>query len=237
MDIEKTGAFIKTLRAEKGLTQKELAEKLGCTDKAVSRWETGKGLPDAAILLPLSEQLGVSVNELLRGERFITASKEVDGTEDEKPTIDELLSKTDETLVGVIEEKETQIKKLSKATVLLLALCCWQAAVLYAVPTIVGAINPTWEAIEFVLYATIANCVLVGLMNRQIKWFFPFFIEFIMLCPAWFTDNYDTITGVITLYFFFGSAIIIGLCSLAKLLIKKVRKALHRRAVCPHAAE
>lgn len=68
MDTRKTGCFIARLRREKGLTQKELADRLGVTDKAVSRWETGKGLPDAALMLPLARELGTSAGELLAGE-------------------------------------------------------------------------------------------------------------------------------------------------------------------------
>lgn len=61
--------FLYELRKEKNLTQSELAEKLGITNKAVSKWETGDAMPDTAQLLPLAEILGVSVDELLRGER------------------------------------------------------------------------------------------------------------------------------------------------------------------------
>lgn len=61
--------FLYELRKEKNLTQSELAEKLGITNKAVSKWETGEAMPDTAQLLPLAEILGVSVDELLRGER------------------------------------------------------------------------------------------------------------------------------------------------------------------------
>lgn len=68
MDINATANFIRQRRIQLGLTQKELAEKLLVTDKAVSRWETAKGLPDTALLLPLSEILGASVGELLSGE-------------------------------------------------------------------------------------------------------------------------------------------------------------------------
>ena len=57
MDSFKTGEFIKSLRIEKGLTQKELAEALNCTDKAISRWETGKGFPDIVFLAPLANAL------------------------------------------------------------------------------------------------------------------------------------------------------------------------------------
>lgn len=67
MDAKVTGCFIAQLRKELGLTQKELAEKLDVTDKAISRWETGKGLPDTSLLKPLAEIFGVSVGELLSG--------------------------------------------------------------------------------------------------------------------------------------------------------------------------
>ena len=70
MNQAKIGKFINECRKEKGLTQNQLAEKLGITDKAVSKWETGKGLPDAAIMIALCDQLGISVNELLSGERL-----------------------------------------------------------------------------------------------------------------------------------------------------------------------
>lgn len=68
MDANATGRFIAERRKQKGYTQKELAEKLMVTDKAVSRWETGKGLPDTSLLKPLGEILGVSVGELLCGK-------------------------------------------------------------------------------------------------------------------------------------------------------------------------
>lgn len=68
MDQIKTGKFIASLRKEQGLTQAVLAEKLGITDRAVSKWETGKCLPDAAIMPELCKILGISVNELLAGE-------------------------------------------------------------------------------------------------------------------------------------------------------------------------
>lgn len=65
-----TGKFIANCRKEKGLTQAQLAEKLNITDRAVSKWETGKCMPDSSIMLELSNILGVSVNELLSGERI-----------------------------------------------------------------------------------------------------------------------------------------------------------------------
>ena len=66
-----TGATIKKLREAKGLTQLQLAEKIGVSSKAVSKWETAKGLPDITLIEPLSQALGVSVMELMSGETVI----------------------------------------------------------------------------------------------------------------------------------------------------------------------
>jgi transcriptional regulator with XRE-family HTH domain/DNA-directed RNA polymerase subunit RPC12/RpoP len=68
MDQIKIGEFISSKRKEKSLTQAALAEKLGITDRAISKWERGKGLPDASLMLDLCEILGITVNELLCGE-------------------------------------------------------------------------------------------------------------------------------------------------------------------------
>lgn len=67
MDANKTGMLIAAKRKEKEMTQKELAEKLHISNKAVSRWETGAGFPDVSLLEPLSQALGVTVTELLSG--------------------------------------------------------------------------------------------------------------------------------------------------------------------------
>lgn len=72
----KVGNFICELRKSKGLSQTELGEKLNVTNKAVSRWETGRGLPESSLLLPLAQVLGVTVDEILRGE-LITSKAEL----------------------------------------------------------------------------------------------------------------------------------------------------------------
>lgn len=68
MDLNRISNFIKTKRKELGMTQEELAEKLFVTEKAVSRWETGRGTPDISLLIPLSKTLKVEVSELLVGK-------------------------------------------------------------------------------------------------------------------------------------------------------------------------
>ena len=70
MDQIKMGKFIAALRKEKGLTQEKLGEKLGVTNKTVSRWENGNYMPDVEMLSLLSEEFGVSINELISGERL-----------------------------------------------------------------------------------------------------------------------------------------------------------------------
>ena len=71
MDQLKIGKFIADCRKRKNLTQMQLAEKLGITDKAVSKWERGVAMPDTSIMLELCDILSISVNELLSGEKII----------------------------------------------------------------------------------------------------------------------------------------------------------------------
>lgn len=97
MENRITGDFIKKQRTEKNLTQKQLAEKLGVTDKAVSRWETGKGFPDVSLLIPLSEALEISVNEILLGEKI----------EEEKKT-----EKYNQTIVNTLTTNKAHIRRL-----------------------------------------------------------------------------------------------------------------------------
>lgn len=70
-----TGAAIKRLREEKGMTQTELAEKLNVSNKAISKWETAKGYPDISLIEPLAETLGVSVMELLSGNNITNSNR------------------------------------------------------------------------------------------------------------------------------------------------------------------
>ena len=71
MDQIKIGKFIASCRKEQGMTQAVLAEKLGISGRAVSKWETGKSMPDSGIMLELCEMLKINVNELLSGERIM----------------------------------------------------------------------------------------------------------------------------------------------------------------------
>ncbi len=85
MNQEKIGKFIANLRKEKNMTQQELAKKLGVTDRAISKWENGRGLPDYSLLKDLCNELDINVNELLSGEKI--------SKEDYKTSAEENMSK------------------------------------------------------------------------------------------------------------------------------------------------
>lgn len=91
MEQEMIGKFIAACRKEKGLTQMQLAEKLNITNRAVSKWETGKSMPDVSLMLDLCDILGITVNELLSGERI---------------TMDNYQKKAEENLMELQSKKE-----------------------------------------------------------------------------------------------------------------------------------
>ena len=78
MNLNKISSFIRLKRKELGITQEELAQRLFVTEKAISRWETGRGTPDISLLIPLSKELNVDVSELLNGEESVKVN---DGVE------------------------------------------------------------------------------------------------------------------------------------------------------------
>ena len=70
MDLNKIGKFISEERKKKNYTQKQLADILNISDRTISKWECGKGFPEVSLLQPLCKALGISLNELLTGERL-----------------------------------------------------------------------------------------------------------------------------------------------------------------------
>lgn len=97
MDQIKTGKFIAAMRKEKGLTQRELADALEISDKTVSKWETGKGLPEVGLMLPLCGILDINANELLSGQRL---------------TADTYQQKAEENLMKILNEKQINQRRL-----------------------------------------------------------------------------------------------------------------------------
>ena len=70
MNQEKIGKFIAKCRKDKRMTQSELAEKLGVTDKSIGNWENGRNMPDLSLFKPLCDELGITINDLIRGEKI-----------------------------------------------------------------------------------------------------------------------------------------------------------------------
>ena len=124
MDNEKFGKFIKELRKEKNLTQKQLADKINITDKAVSKWERGLSFPDITMLNILSKELNVSVEELLNGEKFkeeVIDNKEQDNLDLQKSNGESMQKHIDiekavkEALEKANHKEEKRQKKIAKA--------------------------------------------------------------------------------------------------------------------------
>lgn len=95
MDQIKTGNYIAGLRKEKNMTQRELAERINVSDKTISKWETGKSMPDLDCIGKLCETLGVSVNEIISGESL---------------SADDYSRKAEETIMTLMEENEKNKK-------------------------------------------------------------------------------------------------------------------------------
>ena len=108
MDQVKIGKFIAVRRKAEGLTQMQLAEKLNITDRAVSKWETGKSLPDSSIMLDLCDVLKISVNDLLTGEVV---------------TVDNYNKELENNLLEMIKQKEDSDRRLLRAE-LVMGICC-----------------------------------------------------------------------------------------------------------------
>lgn len=104
MDQIKIGRFIAECRKKQNLTQFELAEKLNITDRAVSKWENGKSMPDSSIMLELCDVLKISVNDLLCGEVV---------------TMDDYKEKLDKTIIEMVKQKEDNDRKLLSLEILI----------------------------------------------------------------------------------------------------------------------
>jgi transcriptional regulator with XRE-family HTH domain len=104
MDVKKIGEFIAYNRKNKGLTQEQLGEKLGVTNKTISRWENGNYMPDLSLLQPLSEELGITLSELLSGEK----------------AKDNIVESTEKSLINTIDYTKNKIEKEHKKISLVL---------------------------------------------------------------------------------------------------------------------
>lgn len=115
MDQVKIGRFIAEQRKAQGLTQAQLAERLGITDRAVSKWETGRSLPDASVMLPLCGLLHITVNDLLNGEVI---------------SMERYNETTERNLLEMVKQKEAADKRLLKLEIVIMLVSLALVAVL-----------------------------------------------------------------------------------------------------------
>ena len=147
MDQIKIGKFIASCRKEQGMTQAALAQELGISDRAVSKWETGKSMPDSGIMLELCELLKINVNELLSGEKIMTEAYN-------KKVEENLLAMKQE-----VEEKNRQLLRTEYLIVLptvLLGLVLIIAASLVEMPSVWRGALIFFSVAMIVVFAFIA---------------------------------------------------------------------------------
>lgn len=143
MDQIKTGKFIAQMRKEQGLTQSQLADKLFISNKTISKWETGKGLPEVSLMLPLCEILGINVNELLTGEKI---------------SIAEYKEKAEENMMNLVQEVQESRKKIILSAVVAFS------SLLSAVPLIL--VSEMFEmpvAARIALFAIAMTVLVIGI--------------------------------------------------------------------------
>ena len=122
MDQIKIGQFIKERRNKNNLTQMQLAEKLGITDRAISKWENGRAMPDSAIMLDLCKELGITVNDLLSGEVV---------------SMNNYNENSEKIILEMVKEKEKNDKLLLRCEILMGVVCIGVMLGLTAVASLV----------------------------------------------------------------------------------------------------
>lgn len=211
MDQEKIGSFLAENRKAKGFTQIEFAEKLGVSNKSVSRWETGKNMPDVSLFLPICDALDISVNEFLIGERITTQENK----------------RADEILVETIKASNKKLKSAQIVIYILAVLV--NALFMIGVPL---TATPS-DAMAVPLAALLGGAVsaLLSYLNMKPMWLFIFIpisvIELLVGSIIYCGELYDyglpyaTILAFVQLTLFL---LAMGIRKIIRKLIKTKRK-------------
>lgn len=220
MDTLKIGEFIKSQRTQLGMTQKELADKIGCTDKAISRWETGKGMPDVSLLIPLSNELNITLNELLSGERIVSEELII------SDEISEIIEKGDEVLMNVMEESQKTVKRHKKISISLLILFILQMMIFFVFPNFLSS---TQDPIEFIVITSGVIFAGVGLIKNKWKWLFPILLYAVFVVYDIFRvvvlgNAKADFPGIIGFYAMVYAFLVMGLTSLVMFLVGKIKE-------------
>lgn len=151
MDQIKIGKFIKECRNKNNLTQNELAEKLGITDRAVSKWENGRAMPDSSLMLDLCKELKITVNDLLSGEVV---------------SVNNYNENSEKILLEMVKEKEKNDKLLLRCEILVGVICI----IIMLALTVIASYVPMEEWLRVLL-------ILIGLVPLLIATPFMLKIE------------------------------------------------------------
>jgi len=157
MDQIKIGRLIAEKRKEQSLTQADLAERLGITDRAVSKWECGKSLPDASLMLDLCMLLGITVNDLLSGEVV---------------SMENYNKQTEENLLALVKQKEEADKRLLRSEIIIGLL----ASIFFISMVMIASFveMPTWVRIAIILvgFAVFVVGVIFALKIEQVAGYY-----------------------------------------------------------------
>ncbi len=163
MNQERIGKFIAECRKNKKMTQSELAEKLGVTDRSIGNWENGRNMPDLSLFKPLCEELGITINELMSGEKI---SK------------DKYQEKFEENIVNTIDYSTKKINKYSHSIGLILLvfglLIALTAVIMFPSESSWGSIYSVFGIVIFVIGVS-------KLTNKLKMWFRLLLVALIML--------------------------------------------------------
>ncbi|MBE5801061.1 MAG: helix-turn-helix transcriptional regulator [Clostridiales bacterium] len=160
MDQAKAGAFIALLRKEVGLTQEQPGQKLGVTNKTVSRWERGNYMPDLDTCLMLSEMFGVTINELLCGQRLSDSAM--------RETANTVLAEAVRSQAFSLTERTRYWKrKWLREHWLQIVLCAAAVAGLIIAVYLLPDFPDKWKPLAFGMVSLAGVCISSGLHNRM----------------------------------------------------------------------
>ena len=180
MDQVRIGKFIAESRRSKGLTQRQLADALAISDKTVSKWETGRGLPEVSLMLPLCGALGITVNDLLSGERISAADYQ---------------KKAEGNMMNLIRENEENRRRMALSVVTgaitVVAVC--------ALVTIAALVELPAAAriavIVFTLAVGAAGTAAAAVLDSSAGYFeCPYCRELFVPCMKEYVKSYHTLT-------------------------------------------
>lgn len=155
--MENFGEFLYALRKDKGMTQAELAQLLGVTNKAVSKWETGEAMPETSLLIPIARIFGVSVDELLDGKRAERLDGVEDGAERDSEKVSDMKIK-DYLFKRGKDEVQTFAEKIQGAVCATIAFGGIVSFLL------VGIITGIWHPYWVILPVSTMSCGIVGII-------------------------------------------------------------------------